>query len=216
MITHSTMFSTFLPFQTADYELKSPANAQHNWCTGMCLVSDPCTQADFLPRNTSIWYNLIAPELTDNQERAVKALNATGTPEFWIAAAHANGVYDQDAEIAQAAAASSLRHRRRLHRAVRHFRRVQVDVPRRDEFSGDSCFAHHEPAQRFGYATHSGRIAKGLEADLVVLRADPAQNTSAFQKFATPSDVGRSSTQRNEIPSPQPMCTAGSPSVIFG
>ncbi|MGA7924783.1 MAG: amidohydrolase family protein [Candidatus Sulfotelmatobacter sp.] len=38
------------------------------------------------------------------------------------------------------------------------------------------------PAQRFGYATHSGRIAKGLEADLVVLRADPAQNTSAFSK----------------------------------
>jgi imidazolonepropionase-like amidohydrolase len=38
------------------------------------------------------------------------------------------------------------------------------------------------PAQRFGYATHSGRIAKGLDADLVVLRADPAQNTSAFSK----------------------------------
>ena len=32
------------------------------------------------------------------------------------------------------------------------------------------------PAQRFGYATHSGRIAKGLDADLVVLSADPAQN----------------------------------------
>jgi imidazolonepropionase-like amidohydrolase len=38
------------------------------------------------------------------------------------------------------------------------------------------------PAQRFGYATHSGRIAKGLDADLVVLSADPAQNTSAFSK----------------------------------
>ena len=36
------------------------------------------------------------------------------------------------------------------------------------------------PAQRFGYATHSGRIAKGFDADLVVLDADPAQNTSAF------------------------------------
>jgi imidazolonepropionase-like amidohydrolase len=38
------------------------------------------------------------------------------------------------------------------------------------------------PAQRFGYSTHSGRIAKGLDADLVVLRADPAQDTSAFSK----------------------------------
>ena len=28
--------------------------------------------------------------------------------------------------------------------------------------------------------THSGRIAKGMDADLVILRADPAQNTSAF------------------------------------
>jgi imidazolonepropionase-like amidohydrolase len=38
------------------------------------------------------------------------------------------------------------------------------------------------PAQRFGYSTHSGRVAKGFDADLVVLRADPAQNTSAFSK----------------------------------
>jgi imidazolonepropionase-like amidohydrolase len=36
------------------------------------------------------------------------------------------------------------------------------------------------PAQRFGYATHSGRIAKGYDADLVVLNADPAQNIQAF------------------------------------
>jgi len=38
------------------------------------------------------------------------------------------------------------------------------------------------PAQRFGYATHSGRIAQGLDADLVVLTADPAQKTSAFSQ----------------------------------
>jgi imidazolonepropionase-like amidohydrolase len=36
------------------------------------------------------------------------------------------------------------------------------------------------PAQRFGYSTHSGHIAKGFDADLVVLDADPAQNASAF------------------------------------
>jgi imidazolonepropionase-like amidohydrolase len=38
------------------------------------------------------------------------------------------------------------------------------------------------PAQRFGYASHSGRIAKGLDADLVVLDADPSQQISAFSK----------------------------------
>jgi imidazolonepropionase-like amidohydrolase len=38
------------------------------------------------------------------------------------------------------------------------------------------------PAQRFGYASHSGRIAKGLDADLVILGADPAQNTAAFSR----------------------------------
>jgi imidazolonepropionase-like amidohydrolase len=38
------------------------------------------------------------------------------------------------------------------------------------------------PTQRFGYSTHSGRIAKGLDADLVVLSADPAQSSSAFSK----------------------------------
>jgi imidazolonepropionase-like amidohydrolase len=40
------------------------------------------------------------------------------------------------------------------------------------------------PAERFGFATHSGRIAKGLDADLVVLSADPAQNATAFSKVA--------------------------------
>jgi imidazolonepropionase-like amidohydrolase len=40
------------------------------------------------------------------------------------------------------------------------------------------------PAERFGYSTHSGRIAKGFEADLVVLSADPAQDVTAFSKVA--------------------------------
>jgi imidazolonepropionase-like amidohydrolase len=39
------------------------------------------------------------------------------------------------------------------------------------------------PAQRFGYSTHSGRITKGMDDDLVILRADPAQNTSAFSQI---------------------------------
>ena len=40
------------------------------------------------------------------------------------------------------------------------------------------------PAERFGYSTRSGRIAKGLDADLVVLSADPAQDVTAFSKVA--------------------------------
>jgi imidazolonepropionase-like amidohydrolase len=38
------------------------------------------------------------------------------------------------------------------------------------------------PAQRFGYATRSGRIAKGVDGDLVILSADPAQDITAFSK----------------------------------
>ena len=38
------------------------------------------------------------------------------------------------------------------------------------------------PAQRFGYANHSGRIAKGMDADLVALGSDPAQDATAFSK----------------------------------
>jgi imidazolonepropionase-like amidohydrolase len=36
------------------------------------------------------------------------------------------------------------------------------------------------PARRFGFYQHSGRIAEGYEADLVVLRSDPAHNATAF------------------------------------
>jgi len=40
------------------------------------------------------------------------------------------------------------------------------------------------PAERFGFATCFGRIAKGLDADIVVLSADPAQDVAAFSKVA--------------------------------
>jgi len=40
------------------------------------------------------------------------------------------------------------------------------------------------PAQRFGYSTRSGRIAKGMDADLVVLSADPTRDVTAFFKVA--------------------------------
>ncbi len=47
------------------------------------------------------------------------------------------------------------------------------------------------PAARFGYSTHSGRIAKGMDADLVVLSADPAQDAQNFSKVAYTIRAGR-------------------------
>jgi imidazolonepropionase-like amidohydrolase len=38
------------------------------------------------------------------------------------------------------------------------------------------------PATRFGYSSHSGRIAKGMDADLVVLDGDPGKDVTAFSK----------------------------------
>jgi imidazolonepropionase-like amidohydrolase len=38
------------------------------------------------------------------------------------------------------------------------------------------------PATRFGYANHSGRIAKGMDADLIVLDGDPAREVTAFSR----------------------------------
>ena len=38
------------------------------------------------------------------------------------------------------------------------------------------------PAKRFGYASQSGRLAKDMDADLVVLDGDPAKDVTAFSK----------------------------------
>jgi imidazolonepropionase-like amidohydrolase len=38
------------------------------------------------------------------------------------------------------------------------------------------------PAQRFGYAAHKGRLAPGMDADLVVLQSDPAEDVTAFAR----------------------------------
>lgn len=40
------------------------------------------------------------------------------------------------------------------------------------------------PAQRFGYDAHSGRIAPGMDADLVVLKQDPATDITALAHVA--------------------------------
>jgi len=47
------------------------------------------------------------------------------------------------------------------------------------------------PAQRFGDSAHSGRIAKGMDGDLVVLRADPEQDAIAFSKVRYTIRSGR-------------------------
>jgi imidazolonepropionase-like amidohydrolase len=47
------------------------------------------------------------------------------------------------------------------------------------------------PAQRFGCSNRSGRIAKGMDADLVVLSADPGQNITAFSQVRYTIREGR-------------------------
>jgi imidazolonepropionase-like amidohydrolase len=47
------------------------------------------------------------------------------------------------------------------------------------------------PAERFGYSAHSGRIAKGMDADLVVLSADPAKDVNAFSRVAFTIRLGK-------------------------
>ena len=96
------VYMSFLPKTERDL-LFPAAEFKGNWYTGMCLASAKCTDADFVPRNDSIFYDAVAPQMTKNQDAAVKALYATGTPEFWVAAAHANGIYGRDAEFANAA-----------------------------------------------------------------------------------------------------------------
>jgi len=86
-----------------EMNIEAARAVQGNWYTGVCLASANCTKRDFLPRNTSIFHDVVAPQVTANQEAAINALYATGTPEFWIAAVHANGIYDRDAVFAKAA-----------------------------------------------------------------------------------------------------------------
>jgi len=47
------------------------------------------------------------------------------------------------------------------------------------------------PASRFGFAVHKGRIATGMDADLVVLDADPAKDPTAFARVRDTIRAGR-------------------------
>jgi imidazolonepropionase-like amidohydrolase len=48
-----------------------------------------------------------------------------------------------------------------------------------------------EPTVRFGFARRSGRLAKGLDADLAVLSADPAQDVTNFSRVVYTIRAGR-------------------------
>jgi imidazolonepropionase-like amidohydrolase len=54
------------------------------------------------------------------------------------------------------------------------------------------------PAQRFGYSSRSGRIAKGMDADLVVLSADPAQSITALAQVRYTISAGKIIYSRKE------------------
>jgi imidazolonepropionase-like amidohydrolase len=47
------------------------------------------------------------------------------------------------------------------------------------------------PARRFGYSKRRGRVAAGMDADLVVLEADPAKDPTAFSRVATTIRAGK-------------------------
>jgi imidazolonepropionase-like amidohydrolase len=47
------------------------------------------------------------------------------------------------------------------------------------------------PAARFGYSAHSGRIAKGRDGDLVVLSTDPAKDVNALSRVAFTIRLGK-------------------------
>jgi imidazolonepropionase-like amidohydrolase len=47
------------------------------------------------------------------------------------------------------------------------------------------------PAERFGYAAHKGKIAAGMDADLVLLNADPAKDPTAFAQVRDTIRAGR-------------------------
>lgn len=47
------------------------------------------------------------------------------------------------------------------------------------------------PADRFGYAAHQGRLARGMDADWVVLDGDPSKDVTAFARVRLTVRGGR-------------------------
>ena len=58
------------------------------------------------------------------------------------------------------------------------------------------------PARRFGYSAHTGRITLGFDADLVVLQADPAADITALSRVAYTIRSGKVVYSAPEPPPP--------------
>lgn len=71
----------------------------------------------------------------------------------------------------------------------RHFRGICLHVSRRHELPANSGFTNYQSS--YGYSNHSGRIAKGMDANLVGLSSDPAQDATAFSKVRRTIRGGR-------------------------
>jgi hypothetical protein len=92
----------------ADQSQRAQTGKSGNWFTGVCLAVE-CMDEDLMPRNTSIWADLFSPQMTPGQEKAINVLYATGTPDFWVAAAHANGIVGHDKEIEREAVLNQIK-----------------------------------------------------------------------------------------------------------
>jgi hypothetical protein len=159
--------------KSTDYEQMVPADYQGNWYTGMCLIGAKCTDADFVPRNTSIFYDAFVPQMTANQDAAVKALYATATPEFWIAAAHANGIFDKDAEFAGYAAderldlAKKLRHQESSSEEFLHEVEIGIGLYVASVVLLCACFTRR--THKFNHSFRSRQVTR-IECSEIVTR----------------------------------------------
>ena len=125
------VFIAFL--HRTDESIMDSANARYNWFTGICMID--CTSADFSPRNDSIYADVFKPQVTKNQGKALAALEATGSPEFWIATAHANGITDKDKLFASYAA----KNQAQLAKVLSHKMTPQEDFNREFEVAILGC-----------------------------------------------------------------------------
>jgi imidazolonepropionase-like amidohydrolase len=55
------------------------------------------------------------------------------------------------------------------------------------------------PAARFGYASHSGRIGANMDADLVILKSDPATDITALSRVAYTIRAGKVIYTANDL-----------------
>lgn len=121
----------------------------------------------------------LIPTLTLFDFEARKGNSSDQEREAWIA----NMVAELRA-YSESGRWHSIWHRYWLHRPLRYRLGIHAYVAGRNELSANSSFAHHESGRKLGlgHSDRSGRIAKGMDADLVVLDGDPRGDATAFSK----------------------------------